>query len=36
MMMLASPSSAGKLAGGFGAHLLDLRSIAEIEKMSVG
>ena len=36
MMMLASPSSAGKLAGGFGAHLLDLRSIAEIEKIPAG
>ena len=31
-LLLASPSSAKKLAGGFGAHLLDLKSIAEIER----
>jgi predicted ATP-grasp superfamily ATP-dependent carboligase len=34
-MMLASPASAAKLArGGFGEHLLDVRSIREIEGMS--
>ncbi len=33
-MMLASPASAANLAGGFGAHLLDLRSIKAIEEMS--
>src|SRR5262249_53960271 len=33
-LLLASPSSAKKLAGGFGAHLLDLRSIQEIERMA--
>jgi predicted ATP-grasp superfamily ATP-dependent carboligase len=32
-LLLASPSLATKLAGGFGAHLLDLRSIGEIEKL---
>jgi predicted ATP-grasp superfamily ATP-dependent carboligase len=32
-LLLASPSSAKKLAGGFGAHLLDLRSIQEIERL---
>jgi ATP-grasp domain len=32
-LMLARPSSAKNLAGGFGEHLLDLRSIREIEKM---
>jgi predicted ATP-grasp superfamily ATP-dependent carboligase len=32
-LLLAAPSSATKLAGGFGAHLLDLRSIREIEKI---
>ena len=32
-MMLAAPSSAMKMAGGFGAHLLDVRSIREIERM---
>ena len=36
MMMLASPSSARKLAGGFGEHLLDVRSIGEIEKIPAG
>ena len=36
-LMLASPSSAAKLArGGFGEHLLDVRGIREIERMSVG
>jgi predicted ATP-grasp superfamily ATP-dependent carboligase len=30
-VLLASPKSARKVAGGFGAHLLDLRSIREIE-----
>jgi predicted ATP-grasp superfamily ATP-dependent carboligase len=35
VMMLASPASAAKLArGGFGEHLLDVRSIREIEGMS--
>jgi biotin carboxylase len=33
-LMLVSPSSATKVAGGFGAHLLDVRSIREIEGMS--
>jgi hypothetical protein len=34
-LMLFSPSSAAKLArGGFGEHLLDVRSIREIEKIS--
>jgi predicted ATP-grasp superfamily ATP-dependent carboligase len=34
-LMLLSPSSAAKLArGGFGAHLLDVRSIREIERIS--
>jgi predicted ATP-grasp superfamily ATP-dependent carboligase len=33
-LMLARPSSAKNLAGGFGAHLLDLRSVREIEKMN--
>ena len=33
-LLLVSPSSAAKLArGGFGEHLLDVRSIAEIEKI---
>jgi hypothetical protein len=33
-LLLASPSSAAKLArGGFGEHLLDVRSIAEIDKI---
>jgi predicted ATP-grasp superfamily ATP-dependent carboligase len=32
-LMLASPSSAKNLAGGFGAHLLDVRTIREIEMM---
>ena len=32
-LLLASPSSAAKLARGFGEHLLDLRSIREIERM---
>ena len=32
-LLLAAPASAKKLAGGFGAHLLDLRSIGEIERM---
>ena len=35
-MMLISPSSAASLARGFGAHLLDVRSIREIEKMPQG
>jgi hypothetical protein len=34
-LLLASPGSAEKLArGGFGEHLLDVRSIAEIEKLA--
>jgi len=33
-MMLVSPASAANLARGFGAHLLDVRSIREIEGMS--
>src|SRR5690242_7845562 len=33
-LMLVSPSSATKVAGDFGAHLLDVRSIREIEGMS--
>ncbi|MBI5320435.1 hypothetical protein [Bradyrhizobium sp.] len=34
-LLLASPSSAARLArGGFGEHLLDVRSIREIEKMN--
>jgi biotin carboxylase len=34
MMMLAAPSSAKNLAGGFGEHLLDVKSIREIASMS--
>ena len=33
-LLLAAPSSAAKLArGGFGEHLLDVRSIREIERL---